>query len=62
MKFLLYYFEWMSGLKINYHKSEVVTFGVDKAAEERIANMLDYEVGKLPMNYLGFPISDKHLG
>ena len=21
MKFLLYYFEWMTGLKINYHKS-----------------------------------------
>lgn len=27
IKFLLYCFEWMPGLKINYHKSEVVTFG-----------------------------------
>ena len=30
MKFLLYCFEWMSGLKINYHKSEVAVFGVDE--------------------------------
>ena len=27
MKFLLYCFEWMTGLKINYHKSEVIAFG-----------------------------------
>ena len=30
MKFLLYCFEWMSGLKINYHKSEVYVFGVEE--------------------------------
>lgn len=29
IKLLLYCFEWMSGLKINYHKSEVVTFGFE---------------------------------
>jgi hypothetical protein len=29
MKFILYYFEWLSGLKINYHKSEAYIFGVD---------------------------------
>jgi retron-type reverse transcriptase len=62
MKFLLYCFEWMSGLKINYHKSEVVTFGVDKENEDNIANMLNCKVGSLPMKYLGFPISDKRLG
>jgi hypothetical protein len=62
MKFLLYCFEWMSGLKINYHKSEVVTFGVDKENEDRIANMLNCKVWGLPMKYLGFPISDKRLG
>jgi hypothetical protein len=27
-KFLLYYFENMSSLKINYHKSEVIVLGV----------------------------------
>jgi hypothetical protein len=62
MKILLYYFDWLSGLKINYHKSEVVTFGMEKGEEEKIANMLNCGVGKLPMKYLGFPISDSKMG
>jgi hypothetical protein len=28
LKLILYCFEWLSGLKINYHKSEVFVFGV----------------------------------
>jgi hypothetical protein len=28
LKLILYFFEWMSGLKINFHKSEVYVFGV----------------------------------
>jgi hypothetical protein len=52
----------MSGLKINFHKGEVVALGVDKQTEENIANMLNCKVGQLPMKYLGFPISDKRLG
>jgi hypothetical protein len=43
MKFLLYYFEWLPRLKINYHKSEVITFGVDKEAVCIIANMLNLD-------------------
>jgi hypothetical protein len=27
IKFILYYFEWLSRLKINYHKSEAYIFG-----------------------------------
>ena len=41
MKFLLYCFEWMTGLKINYHKSEVIVFGVDQAEQQRVANILN---------------------
>lgn len=62
VKFLLYCFEWMSGLKINYHKSEVVAFGYGEIQQQEIANALNCKVGKLPMTYLGFPISDKALG
>ena len=54
MKFILYCFEWMSGLKINYHKSEVVVFGVEERQQE-IANMLNCKLGEFPLNYLGFP-------
>ena len=40
MTFLLYCFEWMSGLKINYHKSEVFVFGVSEDEQLRITKML----------------------
>lgn len=62
VKFLLYCIEWMTGLKINYHKSEVVTFGYGGDQQEDIANALNCKVGQLPMTYLGFPISDRSLG
>lgn len=52
----------MSGLKINYHKSEVITFGGTEQDTQRIANLLNCKVGRLPMKYLGFPISVKNLG
>jgi hypothetical protein len=52
----------MSGLKINYPKSEMVTFGMSQEEEARIANKLNCEVVELPMKYLGFMISDKRLG
>ena len=30
LKLILYCFEWLSGLKINFHKSEVFVFGADQ--------------------------------
>lgn len=38
LKFLLYCFEWMFGPKINYHKSEMVAFGVEQEEQQTIAN------------------------
>jgi hypothetical protein len=52
----------MSGLKINYRESEVVTFGVDDETELGIEKVLNCSVGKLPIKYLGFPINSKRLG
>ena len=62
LKFLLYCFEWMSGLKINYHKSELITFGMDSEEQHAIANMLNCKMGEMPMRYLGFPISSRNVG
>jgi hypothetical protein len=62
MKFILYCFEWISGLKINYHKSETFIFGTDEERQTRVAHMLNYQLGALPMVYLGFPMNDKKLG
>jgi hypothetical protein len=57
LKLILYCFEWMSGLEINYHKSEVYVFGVTQQDKEWLANMLNCKLGCWPMRYLGIPIS-----
>jgi hypothetical protein len=62
LKVILYCFEWLSGLKINYHKSEVILFGYSQEEKERKANMLNCRLGELPMKYLGIPVSDSVLG
>jgi hypothetical protein len=41
MKFILYCFEWLSGLKINSQKSEAFIFGCEDQEKRRIANMLN---------------------
>jgi hypothetical protein len=61
LKLILYCFEWLTGLKINYHKSEVFVFEVSQKEKENMANMLNYVLGEFPMKYLGVPISYKHL-
>lgn len=62
LKLILYCFEWLTGLKINFHKSGVFVFGVPQAEKERMANMLNCVLGELPLKYLGIPISNNHLG
>ncbi|XP_047051186.1 ABC transporter G family member 41-like [Lolium rigidum] len=58
LKFLLLCFENMSGLKINFDKSEVFVTGVTEPEQRRVAHMLNCKLGKLPMKYLGIPRKD----
>ncbi|KAK1694372.1 hypothetical protein QYE76_011069 [Lolium multiflorum] len=58
LKFLLLSFENMSGLKINFDKSEVFVTGVTVAEKHRVADMLNCKLGSLPMKYLGLPWID----
>jgi hypothetical protein len=51
----------MSGLKINYHKSEVMVVGVPAEERARIARLLNCKEGTLPMKYLGIPASNMKL-
>jgi hypothetical protein len=61
VKFIFYCFEWMSDLKINYHKSEVYPIGLSESEQNEVANMLNCKVCCLPMVYLGSLVFDKHL-
>jgi hypothetical protein len=48
-------------LKINYQKSEAFVFGMDEDGQRRVTNMLNCQLGKLPINYLGIPLSDRKI-
>ena len=61
LKFLLLCFEDMSGLKINFHKSEVFVLEEPLQEQQRIANMFNCKLGEFPFLYLGLPISDRKL-
>jgi hypothetical protein len=61
VKFLLLCFELLSGLKINFLKSEVIVMGAEQDEQARVANALNCRVGSFPLTYLGFPISDRKL-
>jgi hypothetical protein len=61
LKLILLVFEDMSGLKINFNKSEVVVLGRDPREQTRLANLLNCRLGQFPINYLGLPVSNKRL-
>ena len=51
----------MSGLNINFNKSEMVVSGVDQHKKVRIANLLNCKLSAFPIKYLGLPVSDRRL-
>jgi hypothetical protein len=61
LKFILIAFEILSGLKINFLKSEVIVMGDPPSEQARVAQALNCKEGNFPFTYLGFPMSDKAL-
>jgi hypothetical protein len=61
MILLLCAFEQASGLKINFHKSELVCFGQAQEAVEQYTTLFECQEGSLPLKYLGIPIHCKRL-
>jgi hypothetical protein len=61
LKFILMCYKNMSGLKINYNKSETVVTGVSDKAKLRVARDLNCKLGTLPIQYLGLPVINKVL-
>jgi hypothetical protein len=57
VKILLYLFEQMSGLKINFDKSEIIMVGGDNNLTLEYAEIFNCQVGFFPIKYLGVPIS-----
>ena len=56
MKRILRWFEVVSGLKINFHKSMICGVGVEDGLVEEYAGKLNWLSHKLPIKYLGLPL------
>jgi hypothetical protein len=61
MKLILCFFKQLSGLKINYHKSEIFCFGKAKDEEDNYRNIFGCEVDSLLFKYLEIPIHYRRL-
>jgi hypothetical protein len=55
LKLLLYIFESMSGLKINFEKSEVLLVQSDDARLETYTELFNCQAGSWPIKYLDTP-------
>ena len=56
VKLILCLFEQLSGLKINFNKSELFCFGRANEEQEAYRQLFRCEMGSLPFSYLGIPI------
>ena len=57
LKLLLYLYESMSGLKINFNKSEVIMISQDSEKSLWYAEMFNCAIGSWPIKYLGVLVS-----
>ncbi len=65
LKLILYVFEKLSSLKINFHKSELFCFGQAKECYDQHSDIFGCKLGSYPFKYLGIPmhfrkLSNKH--
>jgi hypothetical protein len=61
LKLTLSVFEQLSGLKINFHKSELFCFGEAKDDANQYAELFGCGLGSFPISYLGIPIHYRRL-
>jgi hypothetical protein len=61
LKLLLYMYELMAGLKINFHKSEIMVINDEENWTTFYAEMFNCQIGSFPIKYLGVPISPSRL-
>jgi hypothetical protein len=50
------WFEQISGTRVNFHKSEIITLNIDEAETKSIASFFNCPIGSFPLKYLGVPL------
>lgn len=54
-------YEVMSGLKINFMKSEIIIINSDDIQAQIYADIFNYQIGLFPIKYLSVPVSPSRL-
>ena len=58
LKFILYCFEIISGLRINFDKNVMYGINLPEVRSKQLATVLGCSLSSLPTNYLGFPLNN----
>ena len=61
LKLIMSAFEQLSGLKINFHKSELFCFGEAQDEANMYADLFGCGLGQFPLSYLDIPIHYRKL-
>lgn len=61
MKLLLCVLEQLSGVKINFHKSEIFRFGEAQQFEQQYTQLFGCESGSMPFKYVRIPMRHRKL-
>ena len=56
LKCILMWYEQISGMRINFHKSEMIPINLEDDEVHRLAHILSCPVGNFPIKYLGIPL------
>lgn len=56
LKSCLVLFEQLSGMRVNFHKSEIIPMNLDSEGIHRISQIFSFPIGTFPIKYLGVPL------
>ena len=56
LKGCLMWFEQLSGMRINFHKSEMIPLNLSSVEVHKISHIFGCPVGSFPIKYLGVPL------
>jgi hypothetical protein len=54
-------FETLSGIKINYNKTELIPINLGQAEAQSLAALVGCTLTSFPITYLGIPLHDRKL-
>jgi hypothetical protein len=61
LKWLIVYFEKLSGMKINFHNSDLTPMNLEEEETQEYAKIFCCKVGRFSFRYLGVPLHYKKL-